>query len=157
MKGFKKYPENFKDINKLLWFIKDIRKYRYFCKYQYTKKGASLWLKKQKRFCKTYSKVWQRKNYGDNFIHYFSGIYNTLDFPQHSKSIYDYSWEWNMFCIKDEEGIWNLRFTYYDITFGTQRKFNSKKEIVLYTKSLRNKNSYGLWTLKEYTDFIILN
>lgn len=157
MKGYKKYPKDFKDLNKLLIFIDEIKKYRYFCKYIETKKGFSLYLKKQSRYCKTRSKVWKRKNYGEIFIHYYSGIQNERDFPQNQKSIYDYSWEWNMFCIQDDEGKWILRFSYYDITFGLIRKFKTKEDIIRFTQKLRKNNSYGLWDLNDYRDFIIIN
>lgn len=157
MKGYKKYPKDFKDLNKLLLFIDEIKKYRYFCKYKQTKKGFSLYLKKQSRFCKTNSKVWKRKNYGEVFIHYYAGINNKRDFPQNPKSIYNYSWEWNMFCIRDDEGKWILRFSYYDITFGLIRKFKTKEDIIIFTKRLRKQNSYGLWNLNDYRDFIIIN
>lgn len=157
MKGYKKYPKSWSDEFELLIFKKEISKYRYFCKSKYVGNKYNLYIKKKKRYCSTSSKVWKRNDYTEVYIHYYCGIQNKKEFPRDEKSLYDYSWEWNIFCLKDIDDIWYVRFTYYDITFGTIKQFKTREAVIKYVKKLKTSNKYGLWQLKEYKDFIVFD
>lgn len=151
-KGYIKYPYVFDNWYDAKVFSNNMKKYRYFSNWVKIGDEYVVFYKKKSFTRAETSKVMKKKQYSDKYIHWFGGVKNLRDFKKYNNKYFDYTWEWNIFAIKDELNIWNVRFTNYNITFGDIKRFSTEKEMEKYIDNILKENSYGLWHISEYED-----
>ena len=135
-KKYLQYNKSFVSWYEAKIFAEKIKKYRYFSHYIEDDGKYYVYYKKKNYLNREFSRVWKEEKYNDNYIHYYAGFENKRrDFEKISK-IHNFKYEWNMFLIKEDSGVWNLFFSYYDIVFGKPKKFSSYHKILTYVSSL---------------------